>query len=99
MLDEAFSEIRRNASNNLRVLVRAVGALELIGLAVRSRERRAALRSQLERFRETLEQLPGLAADCHIGIAACKRVQEALEQPSIAAGECRSEGGGNGRAV
>jgi uncharacterized membrane protein len=79
-LEEAFSEIRRSASTNVRVLVRAVGALELIAGVARSRQRRTALRSQLQRFRETLERSTGLPADREPGLATCARVEGLLGQ-------------------
>lgn len=89
MLDEAFTEIRQSASSNARVLVRAVGALEFIAGVARSPKRREALRTQLERFRETLQRLPALPADRDPGIAACNRLQGLLEQPIAAAGQRR----------
>jgi len=69
--------------------VRAIGALELIAGVTRSPKRRAALGSQLERFQETFERLPALPADRDIGIAACGRLPELLEQPFMAAGQRR----------
>ena len=78
MLNEAFSEIRRNASNNLRVLLSMLGALELVAHAARSTARRKAVAGQLDKVFETLECLPGIRADSDSARSHCERVRASL---------------------
>ena len=80
MLDEAFSEIRRNAWNNPRVLESAVGALELVAHAAKSPARREAVLEELERFRETIERMPGARGECESAKAHCDKVRGLLAQ-------------------
>ncbi len=82
MLDEAFSEIRRNASSNPRVLVSILGALELVAQAAKSPARRKAVVGQLDKVFETLEHLPGIRADSDSARAHCERVRALLSSAS-----------------
>jgi uncharacterized membrane protein len=75
MVDEAFSEIRRNASNNLRVLLSLLGALELVAQAAKSPARRKAVVAQLDKVFETLQCLPGIRTDSDSARAHCERVR------------------------
>lgn len=78
MLDEAFSEIRRNASNNPRVLLSILGALELVARAAKSPGRRKAVAGQLDKLFETFEQLPGIRTDSDLAKTHCERVRGLL---------------------
>jgi uncharacterized membrane protein len=79
-VDEAFSEIRRNASNNLRVLLSLLGALELVALAAKSPARRKAVVAQLDKVFETLQCLPGIRTDSDSARAHCERVRAKLSR-------------------
>lgn len=80
MVDEAFSEIRRNASNNLRVLLSLLGALELVAQAAKSPARRKAVVAQLDKVFETLQCLPGIRTDSDSARAHCERVRAKLSR-------------------
>ena len=90
MLHEAFSEIRRNAFANLRVLMRCIGALEVVAKATRSAHRRAAIAWQVERFRDALREVRGVPSECQAAIATCERVQALLARTETPHSTARS---------
>lgn len=77
LLRLCFEEIRRSAAMNVRVLMSAVGALELVASATQSAERRAALDRQIERFARTIDALPASDPDRASLWDACERARRA----------------------
>jgi len=63
LLNQAFTQIRNSASDNLSVILRLLGCLEMVALSTGSSTRRQALEQELLRLTELIENSEFLTED------------------------------------
>ncbi len=84
LLSSAFDQIRRNAKGNVSIMLRMLGALDVIASQADSPRRRLALGEQVQRIAELADRTIDSTHDRARLEARLSRVRKALEARPVA---------------